>query len=127
MNQKRSDSAHKKVWAKFVQAVESRDFATTRALFDSGDLGGAYAWDEFRLAADSREQTTCLKHLGAEPIDGISIYTAESIEDFKEFKARGLDLKRTGHLVLQKVQQLPCVLHHTNIENVEISQSNPMS
>jgi hypothetical protein len=89
------------MWAKFVEAVENRDFATTRALFDSGEIGDTYAWDEFRLAASSREQTTCLRHLGAGPIDCISIIMAESIEDLKNFQERGLDLKRTGHLVLQ--------------------------
>jgi hypothetical protein len=101
MDQKRLDSAHKQLWAKSVEAVENRDFATTRALFDSGDIGGTYAWDEVRLAASSREQTTCLRHLGAGPIDGISIIMVESIEDLKTFQERGLDLKRSGHLVLQ--------------------------
>jgi hypothetical protein len=39
MEQKRSDAAHKMIWAKFVAAVKNQDFTTTRAMFNDKHLG----------------------------------------------------------------------------------------
>jgi hypothetical protein len=114
------------VWATFVEAVENRNSAATRALFGCGEIDGAYAWDDFRLAADSREQTPCLRYLGAEQTDGVSITMARSIEDLKDFQEPGLDLKRAGHLMLPLVQQSSYVLWRADKETAETLRRNQM-
>jgi hypothetical protein len=97
------DPARAAIWAKFVKAVEERDFDTTRALFDAGELGQEHIWEEFELARECVRQIGCLQRLGSGLIVGTSPHELQSIEDFKAAQVRGLDLRRTGHLYLQFV------------------------